>query len=107
MNRLTIAIAAATLLAAPALAGTYSAKPAAPPAAKRIVGRDIVWACGQNGCQGSTGASRPILLCQDLAKRAGQIGSFHVDGRALDAKALAKCNAVARTGTVAALAKAD
>ena len=106
MIRLTLAIAA-TLIATPALAGTYSAKPAVAPPANRIVGHDIVWACGLDTCRGTTEASRPVVLCQGLARRAGRIDSFVADGRSLDAAALAKCNTAAKQTTGSALAKAN
>ena len=83
IHRLALLLAAAVLLPAAAGAATYSAKPAAPAAAKRIVARDISWACGPAACQGSTDDSRPLVLCQALAKQAGRIESFVVDGRAL------------------------
>ncbi len=63
------------------------------PAAK-IIGKDISWDCGADACRGSTEASRPLVLCQDLAKRAGRLESFAADGRALTADQLDKCNAV-------------
>ena len=102
--------AAALVALAPAAAGaaTYSAKPVAPAAAKRIVARDIVWTCGPAACQGSTANSRPVVLCQGLAKKAGRIESFSVDGRALAAAELDKCNTAARDGgAAAALASAN
>ena len=106
MNRVAAFIAAAAL-AAPALAGTYSAKPVAAPATAKIIGKDISWKCTADGCRGSTEASRPLVLCQDLAKRAGQLESFVADGRALPADQLAKCNSVAKAGTAPELAKAN
>lgn len=107
MNRAVALIAAATLFAAPAYAGSYSAKPVAAPAAGKIIGKDISWACSADGCRGSTEASRPLVLCQDLAKRAGRIESFAADGKELSAEQLAKCNTAARGGTSAELAKAN
>lgn len=98
MTRAAAFLTAATLLAAPSIAGTYSAKPAAAPAANRIVGKDIAWTCTASGCRGATEASRPLILCQDLAKRAGRIDSFIADGQALSTGQLAKCNSVAKSG---------
>ena len=92
------AIFAATvaLAAAPAAAGSYSAKPAAAPGQARIIGKDIAWNCAAGTCRGATESSRPLVICQDLAKRAGRIASFEADGRALAAEQLAKCNASAK-----------
>ncbi len=107
MTRFAVLFTAAALLASPAVAATYSAKPVVAPAAKRIVGRDIAWACGPAACQGSTESSRPLLLCKDLAKRAGRLSSFVADGRALGATELDKCNAAAKGGAPSALATAN
>ncbi len=107
MTRLAILFAAAALVSSPAIAGSYSAKPVAAPAKSKIVGRDIAWTCGANACQGSTESSRPILLCQDLAKRAGRIESFAADGRPLSAAELDKCNASAKAGSATSLATAN
>ena len=105
MSRIAVLFAAATLLASPAIAGSYSAKPATAPAAKKIIGKDISWACGAEGCTGNTDSSRPLIICQDLAKRAGRLDSFAADGKALSEDQLAKCNSAAKDGTPTALAK--
>ena len=102
MLRPLFALAATALIAAPALAGTYSAKPAVPTSG-RIIGHDISWNCGPDGCQGSTEESRPPVLCQSLAKRAGRIDSFVANGRAFTAAELDKCNASAKAQTASAL----
>lgn len=107
MTRLAPLFAAAVLLSGPALAGTYTAQPATTPTAKHIIGRDIAWVCGAASCQGSTELSRPVVLCQDLARRAGRIDRFTVDGRPLGASDLGKCNSAAKRGSPAALATAN
>ena len=100
----SIAVLSALLgLAAPAAAANYSAK-LATPANGRIIARDISWACGADACQGATLESRPAVLCEGLAKRAGRIDSFLVDGRAFSAAEIAKCNAAAKTSPAKALA---
>lgn len=107
MTRFAVIFTAAALVAAPAMAGSYSAKPLAAPAATKIIGKDISWTCGAGSCQGSTDTSRPLVLCQDLAKRAGRLESFVADGRALSADQLDKCNASAKDGAPKALAKVN
>jgi hypothetical protein len=106
MSRM-FAILAAVAIAAPASAANYAGKPAAPVAETRIVARDIVWNCGPDSCQGSTQESRPQVLCQSLAKKAGRLSSFVVNGRALADSELAKCNAAAPQSSRPALAKAN
>jgi hypothetical protein len=96
-------LSAIALAGVPASAATYSAKLTVP-AAERIIARDISWRCGADACQGATEESRPVVLCQGLAKRAGRIESFLVDGRAFTAAELDKCNASAKAKASQALA---
>ena len=105
MSRIALFLAAA-LVATPAFSATYTAKPVTP-AQGKIIGQDISWTCGPTACTGATDNSRPVVLCQGLAKRAGAIDSFLVDGRALSADDLAKCNLSAKGGAPAALATAS
>jgi hypothetical protein len=103
MLRSLIFLPAIALAAAPLAAATYSAKLSAP-TAQRIIARDISWSCGTDACQGATQDSRPAVLCQGLAKRAGRVDSFLVDGRAFTAAELDKCNASAKPAASQALA---
>lgn len=84
--------------ATPAIAATYSAKPAVQPEASRVIARDISWTCGPAACLGSTEGSRPAVLCQGLAKRAGRLENFVANGRAFGSAELAKCNLSAKGG---------
>ena len=104
INRFALTLAA-ILLPASASAATYSAKPLVPAAAKRIVVRDIVWNCGPVDCTGATEDSRPLVLCQVLARKTGPIERFTVDGRALPASDLEACNKRARGGPSPELAR--
>jgi hypothetical protein len=81
--------------AAPAAASSYSAS-LATPVSGRFIARDITWNCGAAACQGATDESRPLVLCQSLAKRAGRVETFLVDGRALAPSDLDRCNASAK-----------
>lgn len=107
MTRIVTLFAAAALMASPAFAGSYSAKPATAPQSAKIIGKDISWTRDGDSYRGATEASRPLVICQDLAKRAGRIESFVADGRALSADQLAKCNASAKDGAETELAKAN
>ena len=91
------AVTAATLIPAAANAATYSAKLAVPVAASKLIDRDIRWACGPDACQGSTADAPAMALCQGLAKKAGRVESFLVNGRAFEAAQLDKCNVAARS----------
>lgn len=104
MTRTFAALIAATLVAGPAAAANFSARLTAPAAGQKIVARDVVWRCGPNACQGASQGSRPVVVCQGLAKRAGRLDNFIVDGRALGSEELAKCNASAKPSDAPALA---
>ena len=91
------------LLAAPGIACAvtasapqYRAELAAPASADRLIVRDTLWHCGGGTCVAAIGASRPAVVCAALAREAGALRSFAVDGRVLAADALEKCNARAR-----------
>jgi hypothetical protein len=93
-----------TVAAAPAAAANYSATLAAP-ASGRFIARDITWNCGTAACQGATGESRPVVLCQSLAKKVGRIETFLVDGRAFTPVELERCNASAKAQPAESLAQ--
>ena len=84
--------------AAPASArvGQYRAELTAPASAPRLVARDLVWSCAGTGCVAAQSTSLPATDCAALARQAGALRSFAVDGRPLPAEALEKCNAKAR-----------
>ena len=103
MLRPIFVLSALALTATPATAASYSATLSAP-ASQRIIARDIVWSCGPAACQGSSEESRPVVLCQSLAKRGGHVDSFLVDGRAFSAPELDRCNAAAKRQPGKALA---
>ncbi len=90
-------------ITAPGAAASYSARLAVP-TTQRFIARDITWTCGADACQGSTQESRPVVLCQSLAKRAGRVESFLVDGRAFAAAELDQCNSSAKSNSSKALA---
>jgi hypothetical protein len=94
MFRPVLAVLAILAAGAPAEAASYSAQLAAP-VSQRFIAPDIIWLCGADACQGSTAESRPIVLCESLAKHAGRVNSFLVDGRAFTPAELDKCNSAA------------
>src|SRR3954452_11864846 len=95
MLRPNLAISGLLTLAGPAFAANYSATLSVPTTG-RLIGSDIVWSCGAAACQGATNESRPVVLCQSLAKRAGKVDSFLADGRAFTPAELERCNAFAK-----------
>ena len=95
MFRSSAFVAAFALSAATAAAASYSATLASPTSGRVIAG-DLMWNCAGAACQGATEESRPLVLCQSLAKRAGRVDSFLVNGRAFTADELGRCNAFAK-----------
>ena len=91
-------ILAAALVASPAMAGSYSATPVAKGQPSQVVTRDVAWSFKSGAFVGRTDQSRPLVLCQALAKKVGTLASFAVDGRPLAATELAKCNGRAPGG---------
>jgi hypothetical protein len=89
------AILGFALFAAPALASShYHAEPVAKPAAARLILRDTIWSCGDNGCAAATkSSSRPAIVCEVLVKEIGALRSFSIAGQPLSAEQLEKCNA--------------
>ncbi|WP_260482833.1 CC_3452 family protein [Sphingomicrobium flavum] len=61
----------------------------------RIITKGASWNCTAAGCKAASDSSRPMVLCQRLAREVGTLAAFEVDGRAFDAEQLAKCNAKA------------
>ena len=96
MIRSVFTLAALSVIAAPAAAANYSATLAHPITA-RFITRDISWNCGPSACQAATDESRPLVLCESVARRAGQVETFLVDGSPLSAADLQRCNASARS----------
>ena len=91
---LSFALLGGTAFAAPG--GQYRAEPATPPAASRLIVKDIIWRCGAGGCIAPRSNSRPAIDCSALAHEVGTLRSFTVEGQAIDPAALEKCNARAR-----------
>ncbi len=102
MFRLGLALSA-LIAAVPVGAASYSARLAVP-SSGRIIARDIVWSCGPDACLGTTEESRPVVLCQSLAKHAGRIEKFIVNGRAVSPAELERCNASAKAAKTSDLA---
>ena len=103
MFRPASAVLIAALSAAPALATTYAADPVAE-VGNKIVAKQLVWTCGAGDCRGATNESRPLIVCQSLAKKAGRLERFSADGRAFSAAELDRCNAAAKGGAATAVA---
>ena len=74
-------------------------------APKQLIAAHSVWNCASDSCSTNEAADEVASLdgCKDLAKQVGRVSEYK-GFRALDAKALAKCNAVAVTPSAKATA---
>ena len=94
---LTVGSLAFAVVAGAAPGGAYyRAELAGPAPEARFVARDVVLACKGAECIARQGTSRPLVMCSSLAKASGQVVSFTAGGKALDADALARCNAAVK-----------
>ncbi len=57
--------------------------------------RGTAWSCKGNVCVAGKGTSRPAIMCQRLADKKGNVVSFTIEGEALPAEDLAKCQGAA------------
>lgn len=95
---LRLAVPLCALIATPALAApAYEAQPVTPAAAERLVARDVLWRCGETGCNAAQASnSRPAIICSALVRELGPLTRFAAAGQDFDATALDRCNARAR-----------
>lgn len=94
----TLAIAAATLFATPAVAASdvYVAVPAAPTTKTSFITRSTAWRMQNDAFVAGQAPERPAVLCELVVRQIGSLSSFTVAGKAYDADQLAKCNAKAK-----------
>ncbi len=71
----------------------YRAQLVQPVEMRRTVVRGAMFMCDGTSCLGSKANSRPNIVCASFVREFGAASSFIADGKALDAEALAKCNA--------------
>ena len=92
---LAVLIAAFTFMATTATAATgasYRAELATPAKASKFVVRDVVWKCTDASCIAPQSGSRPAIVCASLARKVGPLTAFLVEGVAVTADELARCN---------------
>lgn len=91
-------IAAIALFAAPASASApvYMAQPATSAPEGRLVVRDVIWRCDDQGCTAGRSPTRHALVCAGLARELGELRRFSVGGQDFDGDQLEACNRRAR-----------
>lgn len=70
----------------------YRAELVAPVTAAKPIVSGTVFNCAGNNCAAGKATSRPAIVCARLAKEVGEVAAFTVNGKALAAEELAKCN---------------
>ena len=94
----TLATFGAALSPVPASAQTagpsyYRAELVKPAKDGRTIAGGQVWNCADTICVADKGIDRPLRVCRDLFRKTGDIANFTADGKQLEAKDLARCNA--------------
>ncbi len=62
-------------------------------APKQAIVGEVMWKCAGTGCAAASTGSRPVVMCQRVAKKFGTVARFTAAGAELSADDLAKCNA--------------
>lgn len=76
--------------------GFYTATLTASPAKDTVITGETLWKCNSGVCVANKSPMRDLILCQKLAGSVGQLQGFSVQGTAMEADALAKCNSRAK-----------
>ncbi len=92
----SVLLFSATAATAQQPAGYYAATPAAAPARDTLITSGTLWKCAGGVCVANKAPLRDVIICQIVAQNVGQLTAFTAGGTALDATALAKCNAHAK-----------
>lgn len=70
----------------------FQAELSAPAADARVIAGGVLWRCEGTSCIAGESEKRPLRVCRDLNREVGELASFSVDGAALEADRLARCN---------------
>lgn len=73
-------------------AAFYTAELAAPAAERTSIISGVAWQCEGTSCAAAKSNSRPMVVCQRVARELGEVTGFSAKGKALDAEDLARCN---------------
>ena len=74
----------------------YTASLAAAPGETKFVTRSTIWNCNGTTCTAPKAGARDAIMCELVARQAGQLTAFSAGGTAFDAEALSKCNSRAK-----------
>ena len=92
-----LALAGSMLAQAPALASpaaSYAVRLAQPLSGpKQAIIGEVLWKCADDRCTAADAGSRPLVMCQRVAHKFGEVAEFRSAAGDLAAAELAKCNA--------------
>jgi hypothetical protein len=67
----------------------------APAPKARLIAHGLLWHCEGTRCIAAPGDSRPLVLCEALARVTGPISSFATSGEGLNPNQIDRCNRAA------------
>jgi hypothetical protein len=70
----------------------FIAELAAPSAEARLVAGGLIWRCAESRCTAALNGTRPLRVCRELQREAGQVLRFEAGGTPLAEEDLARCN---------------
>lgn len=70
----------------------YTAELSQPATERTVIAGGVAWTCQDTTCVAPKGTSRPLRVCRELQRDAGDVVAFTAKGEALEADKLAKCN---------------
>jgi len=73
-------------------AAFYTAELANPAAERTNIIGGVAWQCQDTTCVAAKGKSRPVVMCQRVARELGEVTGFTAKNEALPAEDLARCN---------------
>lgn len=87
-------LASAALLASAGVSAQtyYSATPVAAPTKASLITRSTAWSQQGGAFVAARAPERDMVLCQLVARQAGQLSAFSAGGKTYDADQLNKCN---------------
>jgi len=78
--------------AAPGTPAGHSATLESPVSADNLTAHGLLWRCAGAQCVATASNSRPVVVCQALAREAGPMIAFSAGGELLSAEQMARCN---------------
>ena len=73
-------------------AAFYTAELATPAAERTNIIGGVAWQCQDTTCVAAKGTSRPVVMCQRVARELGDVTGFTAEDETLPAEDLARCN---------------